>query len=358
MPGVQTQLEKARSRQAVEALESLADDAIRWVADEIYLRNATVLSLRGAKGRLHTQQDLKYHLEFLSGALATDTSAFFTDYVCWLATVLETRGVPVTLLDISLELLKSYFEKSLDPQHSAGVANVLEQGRRALGEAGNSRRALYGDYRPADLPHVGAMTLSLVNGDVQKARSLMQASWQSSGNYVEIATRLFQPALYDIGGLWERNEITVAQEHLATAISQTLLTELFLTAGIFARPSERTAVFSGIEGNQHTLGLRMVSDAFELAGWSVLYLGADTPTDALLAMLDSTSPELVGLSVSMVQHLPPLQRTVHAIKAELGSRSPYILIGGLPTNQWDEIWKWVGADAWSPDAGKAIMQIA
>jgi methanogenic corrinoid protein MtbC1 len=157
--------------------------------------------------------------------------------------------------------------------------------------------------------------------------------------------------------LWQRNQITVAQEHLATAIIQTLLTQFYLTAAVFAKPSGRTALFAGVEGNQHVLGLRMVSDAFELAGWTVQFLGANTPTDALVAHLDSVKPEVVGLSASMVQQLPTLQRAVEVMKAELGSQCPILLVGGLSTNQMNEVWRWIGADAWSPDAKKAVVKI-
>jgi methanogenic corrinoid protein MtbC1 len=345
------------SRQAIEAVESLSNDAVRWAADEVCRRYAQLMMLSGTKGRLHTQQDLKYHIEFLNSALATGTPIFFTDYIRWLATVLESRGVPAQSLDDSLELLRHFFHEALDPPLFAPVADVLDQGRRALAEGQEPAEQPYGAYRPSDLPDVAALTKCLIDGDLDTARSLSHKSWQSSGDYVEIATRLFQPALYDVGTLWQRNEITVAQEHLATAIVQTLLTQFYLTSELFAEPSERTAVFAGIEGNQHVLGLRMVSDAFELAGWTVQFLGANTPTDALVAHLDRVKPDVAGFSASMVQQLPTLQRVVAVTRAELGSQCPTILVGGVPTNQYDKVWRWIGADAWSPDAGKAVKEM-
>lgn len=348
---------RGAARHAIEAVESLSDEAVRWVTDEICRRYAQLMIVRGAKGRLHTQQDVKYHLEFLNGALATGAPIFFTDYIRWLATVLESRGVPPKSLDDSLELLLYFFGEALDPPLKECIADVLEQGRGALADGRRPTEPLYSAHRPTGLPHVAELTKCLIDGDVQSARSLSQTSWESSGDYVEIATRLFQPALYDVGELWQRNQISVAQEHLATAIIQTLLTQFYLTAAVFAKPSGRMALFAGVEGNQHVLGLRMVSDAFELAGWTVQFLGANTPTDALVAHLDSVKPEVVGLSASMVQQLPTLQRAVEVMKAELGSQCPILLVGGLSTNQMNEVWRWIGADAWSPDAKKAVLEI-
>jgi MerR family transcriptional regulator, light-induced transcriptional regulator len=357
MPGVQDYGEKSPAPMAVAAVESLADGATQWVLDEITRRYADLLAMRGAKGRLHTRQDLCYHLEFLSGALATGVPMFFTDYVRWLAALLQSRGVPKQTVDDSLELLQRFFGENTDPSVNAAITDVLERGRQALLDVAPADRPFYNAYRPSDLPQVAEFTRSLIDGDVRSARSLMQTTWQSLGDYVEIATRLFQPALYDVGRLWERNQITVAREHLATAISQTLLTQLFLTAELVAKPAEKIALFAAVEGNQHHMGLRIVSDAFELAGWVALFLGANTPTDALVDQVDRVRPDVLGLSASMVQHLPPLQRAVHTLKAELGTRCPDILIGGLATNQHNEVWRWIGADAWAPDAKRAVMEM-
>ena len=352
-----TAADENASLQAIEAVERLSDDAIRWVADELYRRYAELTVVRGTRGRLPTQQDLKDHLEFLNGALQTGASIFFTDYVRWLATVLESRGGSKQSLDESLELLRRFFDEALESTISDRISDVLEQARFALANGREPSEPPYCAYRPRDLPHVAALTKCLINGDVEGARSFSQMSWEASGDYAEVATRLFQPALYDVGILWQRNQITVAQEHLATAIVQTLLTQIYLTAELFAGPSRRTALFAGVEGSEHVLGLRMVSDVFEIAGWTVQFLGANTPTDDLVAHLDSTRPEVAGFSASMVQQLPTLRRLIGVVRAELGSRCPIIMVGGLPTNQLNEVWRWLGADSWSPDAAKAVKEM-
>lgn len=342
---------------AIEAVERLSDAAVRSVTDEIYRRHAQALVLRGSRGRTHTERDLKYHIEFLSGALAVGDPVFFTDYARWLAAVLERRNVPVHVLDESMELLSRFFERSLDPTLAGCITTLLAQGRRSIAERRSAPHVFRCAHRPPDLPQVPEFARCLVDGDVRAARLLAQEAWEASGDYVEVATRLLQPALYDVGTWWERNEITVAQEHLATAICETLLTQYFLTAALFGAPIGKTAVFAAVEGSQHALGLRMVSDAFELAGWFVQYLGANTPTEALIAHVDSAKPQLIGLSASMVQHLPRMQHAIQALRAELGSRCPVLLVGGLPTNQCSDIWRRMGADAWSPDARQAVADM-
>jgi MerR family transcriptional regulator, light-induced transcriptional regulator len=334
-------------------------EAVRWVAEALYQRHAQAPALRGARGRQHTEQDIAYHVEFLAAALTTAAPVFFTDYVRWLATVLESRGVPVQMLNESLELLTEFYREALPPAAAGPVMDLLDQGRQVLLQERVAGEPVYGTHRPQELPEAEALARALIAGDVQHARRLCDERWRTSGSYVQLATGLFQPALYDIGTAWQRNQITVAQEHLATSISQTLLTGLYLQS-LRNAPSERrgVALFAGVEGNHHVLGLRMVADAFELGGWSVQALGANTPTDALVEQIDRVRPDLVGLSASMVQQLPTLQRAVACMRAELGSRCPLVLVGGLPTNQFEPAWRWVGADAWAADAARALAEVA
>jgi methanogenic corrinoid protein MtbC1 len=333
-------------------------EAVRWVAEALYRRHSRALAFRGARGRQHTEQDIAYHVEFLDAALTTGAPVFFTDYLRWLATVLESRGIPVQMLDESLALLAEFYRQALPPAAAGPVVDLIDQGRRVLLQERIAGEPVYGLPGPQDLPQAEALARALVAGDVQDAGRLCDECWRTSGGYVRLATGLFQPALYEIGTAWQRNQITVAQEHLATSISQTLLTGYYLQSLPDAPSDPRgLALFAGVEGNHHVLGLRMVADSFELAGWSVQVLGANTPTDALVGHLDRIRPDLVGLSVSLVQQLPTLQQAVACLRAELGSRCPVVLVGGLPTIQFEPAWRWVGADAWASDAARALAEV-
>jgi MerR family transcriptional regulator, light-induced transcriptional regulator len=356
-------------------IEALADEAADWITEQIYIRYAEVLSPFGARGRFQTRQDLRYHVEFLGAAVEVRAPGYFTDYVLWLAGVLKARGVPVQTLAESLQLLRKFLEGRLQPELLVAAQESLDAGLAALAADWEASAPRYQARMPEPDAAVGAFTRCLLDGDSAAARAIVLGSSGSSGisgstgaanavpgdvqpgyvqpGYVQIATHLFQPALYAIGQKWERNEITVAQEHLATAIAQTLLVELFLK-GPFQPPGGQTVLLAGIEHNHHVMGLRMLADVYELAGWSVQYLGANTPTQALLAQVDKAGPDLVGLSASLVQQLPALRHCVSALKSEFRGRCPVIMVGGIPTNQFEGVWWHLGADAWAPDAETAI----
>jgi methanogenic corrinoid protein MtbC1 len=336
---------------ASETVDALAHDAVRWVGQTLAERYERRDAVPGTAGRLMTARDLSEYVEFLAAALATPAPQYFKDYERWLGAVLESRGLPVQILDEPLHLLRKFFEDHLDPATLRPVLEMLDAGSDARRERDERPDPLYHAHLPEALPEVETLTRAMLRGDMAAARDIGRAA--ATHGYIKAATRLFQPALYTIGLMWQRNEITVAQEHLATAIAQNIMAQLFAAAD-FAPPLDRKALFAAVPESQHALGARMVSDAFEVAGWSVQYLGANTPIDALVAQVDIWRPEVVGISASLVQQLSALKETVDTLRAALGTQCPHILVGGIPINQIEGIWRWTGADAWSPDAEKAV----
>src|SRR4028119_2447445 len=111
----------------------------------------------------------------------------------------------------------------------------------------------------------------------------------------EVAVLLMQPVAYEIGELWQRNKLSIAQEHLATAIMEHQLGALH-TQVVPHRITSRTLVLACVPGDLHRMGSRMIADAFEEEGWRVVYLGADVPIAELVAIVGQEHPDLIGLS--------------------------------------------------------------
>lgn len=142
----------------------------------------------------------------------------------------------------------------------------------------------------------------------------------------DIHLKIIQPAQYEIGRLWQENRISVAQEHLATAISQLALSHLY--RHLPRDPSNgKVIMVSCVEGELHEVGARMASDFLEMAGFDVRFLGANVPTGHLVRMVREQTPDLLALSVSMTYHLPALRTALDQVRA-LAPRLP-IAVGGL-----------------------------
>lgn len=335
-------------------VESLAAEAVAVVTQQIYARHPELLQRFGEQGRSACREDLQRHLEYLLAALHSASLAPFRDYVLWLCAVLESRGVPGGHVLESLHLLQQFFRESLLPDHLLPVDSVLQDGVTALSGA-VTEAPRYQRLLPACLPQSVDYLQSLLAGDRAGAVNIVLEVMRQQTGLVEVNMGVIQPAMYEIGALWQNNRITVAQEHLATAISQNVMARAFSEAQ-FAAPLQRRALFACVPGNQHSLGLRMVSDTFEVAGWEVQFLGADVPGKDLLAQVGQWRPELLGLSLSLPGQIRPARTLVEQLRAEFGTQCPAILAGGIATNQAEGLWKALGADLWAASAGDSLRE--
>jgi methanogenic corrinoid protein MtbC1 len=136
---------------------------------------------------------------------------------------------------------------------------------------------------------------------------------------------LFQRSMYQVGELWEKNRISVAVEHLATAITESLLTLVYPL--IFsAEHVGRKAVVSCVAGEYHQLGGKMAADVFELNGWDGYFLGANTPPEELLGLIQQKKPDVLGLSLSIYFNLESLCRVLEVVRGSF--RNLPVLAGG------------------------------
>ena len=136
---------------------------------------------------------------------------------------------------------------------------------------------------------------------------------------------LVRRSLYEVGDLWERGRISVATEHLATAISEGLLNLTY--PRLFARPRlGKSAVVTCVANEYHQIGGKMVADLFELNGWRGYFLGANTPVRDVQALIAEKQPDVVALSVASAFSLDALISGAGEIRAAF-PKVP-ILVGG------------------------------
>jgi methanogenic corrinoid protein MtbC1 len=183
---------------------------------------------------------------------------------------------------------------------------------------------------------------ALRDADSVAAEEAIQVALQAGFDGAAICSRVIAPAMRWIGDLWERDSISVADEHLATAITHHLLGRL--QASLFPPPHRTeaaTALLACAEGEQHTLGLSMIADVLRSRGWRVLELGASVPTEALVAAIDRHSPHLVGFSATMSSSIPSLTHALQRV-AEAQPRARVMLGGnGIPV-RLRETHPWAG----------------
>jgi len=139
---------------------------------------------------------------------------------------------------------------------------------------------------------------AIQGGSLAGAKLVVQNAVTDGVPGAAIYAQVLSPALCDIGELWEQNKISIADEHLATAITSRVMSLVGESLVTESPGTKERLLITGVEGEQHVMGLRMIVDVLEGAGYDVLFLGADTPLDSLLASVTRHQPHLVGLGAT------------------------------------------------------------
>ena len=190
-----------------------------------------------------------------------------------------------------------------------------------------------------------AYRAALREGDARTALRVIDELIDSGAEFDDICEDVLRPALYEIGDLWERDEISVADEHLAAAISETVLACIgaFSSAPLEAEPR---VLVTCTDGEGHALGARMVGETFAAADWSVHYLGASTPPDAIAKTVAERGVDVLALSTTMPANLPAVQATIAAVRA--AAPRARVVVGGQAYGGDPARADAVGADAFLP----------
>jgi methanogenic corrinoid protein MtbC1 len=164
--------------------------------------------------------------------------------------------------------------------------------------------------------------------------------------------RLLQESQYEVGRLWERGAISIAQEHYSTAVTQLIMAKLYPRVSETPKHG-RTFMGTTVEGELHQVGIRMVCDIFELRGWKTIYLAGASGTSEVLETARDSQPDVIGISIAREAQLPALSDLIRNLRTNLSRRIP-ILVGGLPFIAYPERWREASADGTAPDAVEAV----
>ncbi len=205
------------------------------------------------------------------------------------------------------------------------------------------------------LPAVAQEYLAaLLAGNREQAYQVIREALRAGLTIRDLYLTIFQPVQYEVGRLWIINKVSIAVEHFCTAATQSLMLELY--SEIISSHRSGTKLVSACVGTElHELGIRMVTDFFEMDGWDTWYIGCAVSNEQLIAAIEERKPDMVALSATMSYHVPKVQELIHAIKQAFPQQTPYLMVGGMPFNAAPELWRTVGADLWAINADQAVQ---
>jgi methanogenic corrinoid protein MtbC1 len=311
--------------QLARRLSSLKQNVSQAITDEFFLKHPEWAVRYGERGRQFCTADTCFHMDFLAGAIEADSPEAFSDYSQWTARMLGARGIGAHTLEENFVQLEKHLSVALLPEQHATVLAFLERGREACTEC-----APLSDGQAASdsLSLIGNVYLAaILGGQRQAALNIIEEALRGGHSHVDIYVDVFAESLHRVGELWEMNKISVAQEHIATAITQYAIAAIYPKL-VPAEIHRGNMVVTGVAGELHQIGANLVADAMEATGWTVRFLGTNLPHSSVLSTIEEISADVLCISTTIVASLPSAADLVRLVRSQLNGRSPKIVLGG------------------------------
>jgi len=154
-----------------------------------------------------------------------------------------------------------------------------------------------------------------------------------------------------VGDRYSKGEVFLPELLVAGKSMQSALVVLRPKLAETGEKPVGTAVIGTVRGDVHEIGKNVFGMMLEGAGFEVIDLGPDVPTEKFVEAVKENDADIVGLSGLLSTTIPEMPRIIDALK-EAGLRDGLkILVGGAPVTP--EFANDIGADAGGMDAAAA-----
>ena len=294
-----------------------------------------------------------YDLSSLVNALNSSSPQVFIDYMGWAAALFKSNNIPFDLLKKNIEIIDAVLKVFLPKQHQEVLSAYLEE---AISEI-DKYSTLQKTHIDPSSPHgklAEKYLAALVSANREKAIQLILDSYSKGVSIKDIYLHVLQPVQYEIGVLWQLNKISVAHEHYASSVTQLVMAQLYSFICLKGNTKPKGIIVAVCaSGELHEIGIRMVSDFFEMEGWKTHLLGANMPINDLVQTLLAQKPDLLAISASMSSNVVKTRKLIKAVRTSQ-AQDIKIIVGGYLFNRVPDLWKQVAADYYAKDAEDAL----
>lgn len=194
----------------------------------------------------------------------------------------------------------------------------------------------------------------LLSGDRATCRNLIQSEIAKNTAGHKLYENILWPAMERIDGLFRKDKINTAVEHMATRINRSLADQIQVSLRPLASNGKRILIMCA-SGEPEELGAQMCSDLFEAGGWDVYFVGGGIPNDEVLALVGRLRPEILLVFGTQPRGVPEIRRLVDQIREVGCNPTMNVMVSGGVFNRADGLWKEINADIYAPTVRQAIQ---
>ncbi|MEQ9309534.1 MAG: cobalamin-dependent protein [Balneolaceae bacterium] len=336
----------------IQKLAEKSNELANHITRLHFEQNPGLLKRYGESGKKRCFEDAVFHLNFMVEALTMNLPDMYANYILWAANMLKSRNIPESDLEDNLNFVQQAIHDILGSQYAKITNEFITAAKEKLNEKTEENLSFITEDNPLK-SEVATYLEYLLQGKRREATLLITELIEQDVSIKSIYQYIFQVSQYEVGQLWQCNKITVAHEHYCTAATQQIMSGLY--QHIFSSKRKgKTLVACSISGELHELGIRMVTDFFEMDGWDTYYLGANMPDHQLQEALKEHKADILALSVTLPIHVSKAALLIKKIKADNDLAYLKIMVGGYPFLTIPGLWQKLVADGCAQDANQAI----
>ena len=165
---------------------------------------------------------------------------------------------------------------------------------------------------------------------------------------VKDAVHAVTNTLQIVGKRFQEGEWFLAELVYVSEIAKEVMNMLSPLMEAGATESAGTVVVGTVTGDLHDIGKNIFIDYAKSAGFNMIDLGMDVPTQKFIDSVKEHSPLSLGMSCLLTSTSKEVGRVIEELKRQNLRDKVKVIIGGAALTE--EFAKEVGADAFAPDA--------
>ncbi len=195
------------------------------------------------------------------------------------------------------------------------------------------------------------LSQAVIEGNANLAKELTQKALDEGTDPLAIYQEGLIPGMGVVGKKMHAGEYYIP-EVLLSARAMKQASEIVKPLLSDSSASSQGKVIVGtVQGDLHDIGKNLVISMLEGAGFEVVDLGVDVPTEKFVNAVKETGASVIGLSALLSITMLKMKEVIDSLQATGQRGDVKVMIGGAPASQRyaDEI----GADGYAADAGGA-----
>ncbi|MGE5496951.1 MAG: MerR family transcriptional regulator, partial [Syntrophothermus sp.] len=149
-----------------------------------------------------------------------------------------------------------------------------------------------------------------------------------------VINELVIPLIKDVGDGWEKNEISISQEHMASSVITEFLK--YIISLYHPAPGAPVVISACVQGQMHELGALLVSVTAASMGWKSLHLGANLPAEEINKATIDSGAKVVCISLVYPSSEEKINEELKKL-AQLTAQNIKVIAGGRAAKSYMEI---------------------